>query len=101
MTVLFDTARLPVDQRAEALRTAYTMDGALPITFPGDWAPHRRVVGADLGPGLRLLRSTGGPFQLVRTPRDVRATPSEILLLGVNRQGQWSMDVAGSPRDWP
>ena len=101
MTVLFDSDQVPAAERADALHNAYTMDGALRITFAGDWAAHRRVEGTDLQSGARLLRSTGGPLQLIRTSRDIRAHQSEILLLGVNRQGEWSMDVAGSPMTWP
>lgn len=99
--MLFDSARLPPHERAEGLRAVYAMAGGLTVTSAANSALHHHIMGVDLGPGVRLMRNSGGPLGLLRTPRDVRAARSEMLLLGLNRQGEWSMDVDGSPLGFP
>ncbi|TYP88995.1 AraC family transcriptional regulator [Blastococcus xanthinilyticus] len=88
MTVLFDTARVPERERADALQAAFTVESPQHVALLGDSRVHHRTEVVELGSGLRLRRETGSPLGIVRNDRHVRQAAPEVLALGLQRRGE-------------
>ncbi|GAA1200449.1 helix-turn-helix domain-containing protein [Pseudonocardia alaniniphila] len=89
MTLLLDTASVPVRERADAAR--HTMSSALlpaRVEFAGRGADVSvRIEGWQLGPGARLVRVMASGHRLTRVSRHVRISAPEQISLAVQLGG--------------
>ena len=100
MTVLFDTARFPQRERADALQAAFTVESPQQVALLGNRVHHRTEV-VEFAPGLRLRRDRGSPLWIVRNARHVSQAAPEFLALALQRRGDAWLRSAGSETALP
>lgn len=88
MTLVLDTALVPEPDRVDALHSAYADQNPSRGVVVDPHQVRHRVERLNLGPEMSLLRTGGGPLQIIRTARHVRADAPEFVAIGLRRQGE-------------
>lgn len=98
MTVVVDTAGLPAEARADALRDAFSAEAPQQVDFARATSHRYRVELVDLVPDVRLRHTTGVPVHVRRTERHVRMEAPEYVSFGLERQGTSLLTTGGTTR---
>lgn len=88
MGLLVDTDLLPAADRADALQAVYEAARPRRTVTAGRGPLRHRVERRELGPGVQLLRTGGGPLVVERSVVQVRADAPEHVALGLHHRGR-------------
>ena len=101
MTVLLDTDRLSIAERADALHSVYADETPRRRVYIDGYPIRHRVEKVDLGPDVQLLRTGGSALHILRTHQDVREDAPEHLAIGLRRRGTGLVAAGSSPVELP
>ncbi len=99
--LVFDSDAFPEGERAEALSAAISgMETPQTVTFNARDTIRHRVEVFKLGPGAHLLRNTGTPIHVLRSPRHVRQGTREEMAFYVQTRGESILTTGRGMSAW-